>query len=533
LIAGTNGSISSPGDQVYNCGSNATYTATPNTCYSVQSLIVDGVPQGAGPSFTFSNITANHTIVAQFVQRQFTINATAGAGGTTNPMGITTINCGGNLPIIIMPEPCYSISDVVVDGISQGVIGSFTFSNVKTDHTFSAQFSLNHYTITATAGTGGSISPGTSTIDCGSSQTFIITPNSCYSISDVIVDGVSQGAIGSYTFSNITANHTIVAQFAQIQYTIDASAGTGGSINPAGRTTINCGSSQEYSITPNSCYSITNVIVDSEPKGAISSYTFSNITANHTIVAQFVLKQYTITASAGSGGTINPMGITTINCGGSQQFTITPNSCYSISNVIVDGVPQGAASLITLSNVIANHTISAQFSQNQYTITASASAGGTISPNGMLTLNCGTTQTYSISPGSCTNSYDVKVDGVSQGNISAYSFSNIMANHTIEASFNQKQYRLTLYIPPLSPCGYSYWGGRVTPSGTITVMCGASTQITADSTESFACPPGNVTNLSFNHWQILNGSVTFSNQNSAATTVTLMSGDATIQPVYQ
>jgi hypothetical protein len=70
------------------------------------------------------------------------------------------------------------------------------------------------YTITASAGTGGTISPsGTVTVTQGGSQTFTITPNTGYSISDVTVDGVSVGAVSSYTFSNVTANHTIVATF--------------------------------------------------------------------------------------------------------------------------------------------------------------------------------------------------------------------------------------------------------------------------------------------------------------------------------
>ena len=70
------------------------------------------------------------------------------------------------------------------------------------------------YTITATAGTGGTISPsGAVTVKSGDSVTFTITPNSGYIISDVKVDGKSIGAVTSYTFTNVTANHTIEATF--------------------------------------------------------------------------------------------------------------------------------------------------------------------------------------------------------------------------------------------------------------------------------------------------------------------------------
>jgi len=71
------------------------------------------------------------------------------------------------------------------------------------------------FTINASAGTGGSISPsGAVTVNQGATQAFIIAPSSGYMISSVTVDGVNQGAIGSYTFSNVQANHTISASFA-------------------------------------------------------------------------------------------------------------------------------------------------------------------------------------------------------------------------------------------------------------------------------------------------------------------------------
>ena len=76
--------------------------------------------------------------------------------------------------------------------------------------------------------TGEIINPnGTISVIYGSSQTFTITPNVGQNIVGVVVDGVNQGAISTYTFTNITAAHTIAASFIQIQNTITASAGTG------------------------------------------------------------------------------------------------------------------------------------------------------------------------------------------------------------------------------------------------------------------------------------------------------------------
>ena len=75
-------------------------------------------------------------------------------------------------------------------------------------------------TITATAGPNGSISPsGTVSVQTGGSQTFAITAAGGYNIQDVRVDGTSVGAVSSYTFDNVFANHTITASFVRNNFT--------------------------------------------------------------------------------------------------------------------------------------------------------------------------------------------------------------------------------------------------------------------------------------------------------------------------
>ena len=76
------------------------------------------------------------------------------------------------------------------------------------------------YTITASAGAGGTISPsGPVIVTQGSNKTFSINPNSGYQIADVTVDNISQGPQSTYTFSNVTANHTIAASFSILPVT--------------------------------------------------------------------------------------------------------------------------------------------------------------------------------------------------------------------------------------------------------------------------------------------------------------------------
>jgi hypothetical protein len=70
------------------------------------------------------------------------------------------------------------------------------------------------FSISSSGGSGGTISPvGTSTVTSGGSKTYSITPKYGYGISSVQVDGVSIGAVSSYTFSAVKANHSIKALF--------------------------------------------------------------------------------------------------------------------------------------------------------------------------------------------------------------------------------------------------------------------------------------------------------------------------------
>ena len=72
--------------------------------------------------------------------------------------------------------------------------------------------------ITAKAGANGTITPsGNVTVKAGADQAFAIQPNSGYTVSKVLVDGTDVGAVTSYTFKNVTANHTIEAVFAKVE----------------------------------------------------------------------------------------------------------------------------------------------------------------------------------------------------------------------------------------------------------------------------------------------------------------------------
>ncbi len=72
----------------------------------------------------------------------------------------------------------------------------------------------SYYTIKATAGTGGSISPsGSVSVREGRDQTFTITPDKSYAVANVKIDGKSIGTVKSYTFENVRRTHTIEVIF--------------------------------------------------------------------------------------------------------------------------------------------------------------------------------------------------------------------------------------------------------------------------------------------------------------------------------
>ena len=72
------------------------------------------------------------------------------------------------------------------------------------------------YTISTNAGTNGTISPTSATVNAGDSQTFTITPDTGYHVEDVLEDGISVGSVAEYSFSNVTSNHNISASFKPI-----------------------------------------------------------------------------------------------------------------------------------------------------------------------------------------------------------------------------------------------------------------------------------------------------------------------------
>lgn len=480
------------------------FAATPATGYSIASVTRNGVNLPvADPMATFTdtltNITSNYDYVATFVHSSYTIAATAGAHGTISPAGVSTYLYHQNAVYNITAAPGYYISGITVDGETTSytqadalTATTYTFANIEDNHTISATFALTSYTITVNAGANGTITPGTANYGYGATPTFAITPAEGYVISDVTVDGASVGAVPTYTFTALTADHTIAATFAAAHFAITATAGNGGTITPAGVTNMAYNGNQTYTIAANNGYHVSDVFVDGASVGAVTTYTFSGVTANHTIYAAFEANEYTVTVNQPANGHITP-GTTTVMFGATPAFVITPNPGYNVtaitvngSNVISSATNVNGVYTYTFPAINANQTITATMAIKTYTITASAGANGTISPNGNTTVNHGATQAYAFNPANGYVVDNVTVDGMSFGALTAYTFTNVVANHTINVTFKLAEcevptFMYTSHIDSTSaelhwshPTATSFDIQYKTPVGTLTSVSNVS-----------------------------------------------------------
>ena len=396
--------------------------------------------------------------VAQSGATTYTIRASASQGGIITPSGSVTVAKGANQSFTATPNAGYQVSYVAIDGVPQEATSSYTFSNVTKDHTIAAVFSVKTYTINASAGPGGSISPsGNKSVNHGANQSYVISPNNGFTIADVIVDGVSQGATGSYIFSNVTSNHTISAVFKVNSFTITASAGPGGTISPSESISVPNGGSQTFTISPDASHAISDVLVDGSSVGAVSSYTFRNVTGDHTIYALFV-PGYTLsitTSGTGSGHVVaHPL-----------ATAYAPGTKITLKAIAGEGSNFGGFSGDCESNrskctlIMNQHAeINAAFEQKNFKLIATAIGNGSISVEGLasiknkkiknktkikrskqaITVSYGSQLVYHINPEPEHYIKKIIVNGKPIEAVDTLTFANIKRNHRVRVRFESQ-----------------------------------------------------------------------------------------------
>lgn len=237
--------------------------------------------------------------------------ASNNAAFTVNPAACNNLPPAGSCAVTVTFVPALPVgeksatltitsNDPVTPQISVGVTGAAA-----------NPFFITSSVDPASPVASGTISPtGVQAVAAGGSTTYTITANNGYAIVDVVVNGVSRGPIGSYTFVNVQQDQTIVALFAA-SVSISASSGPGGVISPTGTVNLPLGGSQKFTIMPNPGYAIAGVsvvemveqldvngngtgIFDPVPRalGPVSSFTFFSVRANgSSITATFAPRE--------------------------------------------------------------------------------------------------------------------------------------------------------------------------------------------------------------------------------------------------
>ncbi len=334
------------------------------------------------------------------------------------------------------------------------------------------------YSITAFAGPNGSIAPsGTITANSGSSKAFIVSVNSGYQVSNAVVDGSGVSLTnGSYTFSNVIATHTIAVSFSALpdqhppvfvatgnksvnessalNFTVTASPSNGGTLTysasnlPSGASFDS--TSRTFSWTPtyyqSGIYSVIFTATDTHGVSASEIVTISVVNIDRPPVAEAGQDQTiglpasaNLSAAASYDPDNDPLTYSWSKVSGpglvsfSSYHTVASAASFSQSGVYVielavsDGTKSSTDRItMTVSNV----------PMVTYTINSSANPNGRISPNGKLTVNSGSNQTFTLIPDPGYQTASVIVDN-NNGSLtnSTYTFTNITANHTIMANF--------------------------------------------------------------------------------------------------
>lgn len=175
------------------------------------------------------------------------------------------------------------------------------------------------------------------------------------------------------------------------------------------------------------------------------------ISGDIDIYAQWEPTQYTLTFNPGDGATVDPTSkqVTYQMPVGELPIPVRPG--YTFQEWRIGPLTISENYIWTY---VQNMTVTARWVQTtSHIITSTATAGGTISPLGSISVTAGTNQTYTIAPQESYWILDVLVDDESQGALSEYTFENVKAPHTIHAVFTnvgikETQQNATIEIVP-------------------------------------------------------------------------------------
>ena len=278
------------GDGTYNQGASCTVQAFAYDDYTFTNWTENGTQVSTNASYTFT-VTGNRNLVANFQaqQQQYTISVTANPSNGGIVTGGGSYNQGSSCTVHATANNGYTFINWTENGTQVSTNANYTFT-VTGNRNLVAHFQQQQqqYTINLSANpsNGGSVTGG-GTFNQGATCTVHAAANNGYSFTNWTENGAQVSTNANYSFT-VTSNRNLVANFAQNTHTIQASAGANGIITPSGTVTVAHGTDQSFAMIPDTDCEVQEVYIDGNPVGAMTSYTFTNVTADHYIHVTFV-----------------------------------------------------------------------------------------------------------------------------------------------------------------------------------------------------------------------------------------------------
>ena len=324
----TNGGTVTGGGS-YNQGQQCTVSATPATGYTFLRWTENGTQVSTNANYTFT-VTGNRNLVAQFQQQNYTISVSANPSNGGSVAGGGAYHYGDNCTVIATPANGYTFLRWTENGNQVSTNATYTFT-VTGNRTLVAQFQQQSYTITATANpTNGGTVTGGGTFNYGQSCTLTASPATGYTFVRWTKNGMQVSTNATYTFT-VTESAAYVAQFSVQSFTVNVSANPtdGGTLTGGG--TFNYGQNCTVTATANTGYNFVNWTEGGNVVSTNTHYTFP-VTSNRTLVANFTLQTFQITATVdpAEGGTATGGG--TYNYGDEVTITVETNEDWAFQN---------------------------------------------------------------------------------------------------------------------------------------------------------------------------------------------------------
>ena len=319
--------------------------ATPFGSSTLRGFIIDGeFDETTTGSSVYSNLGSSGTkrTISYLFAKTYTINVTTDYGSSVSGSYPDTVVEGSNKYLHISKRQGYKLTSVILDDSSQtipsqteasGEVMTISLENITSNHNLVVTSEPFKYTITTSAGSNGSITPS-ATVNYGSSKTINMSPSTGYEVNEVIVDGVNKGKITTYTFNNITDNHTISVTFKKLdeqKFTVNCTTVQNGNISVS-PTSATVGTKITIYVNPSEGYRLKQI--DSSPNVAINNNQFTMPAQNVTLTPvfeQIQVQTYAITVGTSEHGTATASH-TSASAGTTITMTATPGQGYVLKS---------------------------------------------------------------------------------------------------------------------------------------------------------------------------------------------------------